>query len=46
MATFQKTFRKSGSHRAEFQSLQGVQVKIGEKYRAPRKVKRLNSVLG
>lgn len=38
MATFQKTFRKSGSHHAEFQSLQGVQVKIGEKYRPPRKV--------
>ncbi|XP_068741530.1 ubiquitin-associated protein 1-like [Montipora capricornis] len=38
MASFQKTFRKSGSHHAEFQSLQGVEVKIGEKFKPPRKV--------
>jgi len=38
MASFQKTFRKSGSHHAEFHSLQGVEVKIGEKFRPPKKV--------
>lgn len=38
MASFQRTFRKSGSHHAEFQSLQGVEVKIGEKFKPPRKV--------
>jgi len=41
MASFQKTFRKSGSHHAEFHSLQGVEVKIGEKFRPPKKVKAL-----
>lgn len=38
MASFQKTFRKSGTHHAEFHSLQGVEIKIGEKFRPPKKV--------
>lgn len=38
MASFQRTFRKSGNHHAEFHSLQGVEVKIGEKFRPPKKV--------
>lgn len=38
MTSFQKTFRKSGSHHAEFHSLQGVEVKIGERFRPPKKV--------
>ncbi|KAJ7365756.1 Ubiquitin-associated protein 1 [Desmophyllum pertusum] len=38
MASFQKTFRKSGNHHAEFHSLVGVEVKIGEKFRPPKKV--------